>query len=114
MNWRPEIETTSAVEEFVETLVSHLPEVLGVDEIIPGCEVFDLDPGTNTLPREFRVRIHRYLQEALYRGGIANLSVGDQVTVIHMRDGNRYEVLTAGGPNGYISGGARSGRMCCA
>ncbi len=105
--WSPNETTISLVEEFYGTLVSRLPVLLGIDEIIPGCPVTNVDTdgvGVGTTPRYITVEINENFQSVFYRSG-ATISVGDIVTVAHFRNGDLYEVLTAGGPSGSVGGG---------
>lgn len=106
MDWKPNNLTREAVGEFLESMVSVLPGVMGIDEVIAGCQVVNLDPytaGLGTYPRYIQVALRdRYYQDVMYRGGLTGLAVGDYVTVVHMRDGNRYELLTAGGSTGVV------------
>lgn len=99
--------TKRAVGEFLETLFSHGPDIMGVDETIAGCEITDMDAySTGTTPRYIRVRLQGgdavaggYLVDAFWRGG-PSLGVGDSCTILHLRDGDRYEVIGAGGSTG--------------
>ncbi len=106
MDWKPNNLTREAVGEFLESMVSVLPGVMGIDEVIAGCRVVNLDPygvGLATYPRYIQVALRdRYYQDIMYRGGLSGLAVGDYVTVVHMRDGNRYELMTAGGSAGVV------------
>src|SRR5690606_4898260 len=70
--------------------------------IIAGCEVTDDDPyGTAVMPRYIQVRIHEYTKDAVYRGYPVDVGVGDKVSVLHLQEGNRYEVLGPSGDTGY-------------
>lgn len=106
MSWQPDIATQDAFGALVETIVSSLGEILGIDETIPGCEVVNLDTfGTGTLPRYITVRLPGQgasggYQQFVYWRGTPVLTVGDSVTVLHFRAGNRYEVIGMGGSGG--------------
>jgi len=106
MMWEPDITTQQEINDLVEVLFTTAPEVMGIDEVIAGCQVIDLDPfgvGVGTVPRYIRVALRdQYYQNVYYRGGITGLAVTDYVTVIHLRDGNRYEVLGPGGSTGGV------------
>lgn len=106
MTWTPNIETRNAIWEFMQYLLSRLPYRLGIDEILPGCELIDLDPYSTggAIPRYVKVRINRYAQDAWYNGNVG-LVLGEYYTVIHMRAGDRYEVS---GPSGIGGGGGGS------
>jgi hypothetical protein len=91
----------------VDALFAVAPEVLGIDEFITGCRVTNMDiygAGVATLPRFIQCEIREYLQPVLYRGGLPTLAVGDDVSVIHLRDGNRYEVAGPSGSSGAVTG----------
>jgi len=109
------LEAKEAIRGAVEDMVKQFPDILGIDEIIPGCQVFSLDPfgvGVGVFPRYLEVGLRGtapavglgtgYRVHVLFRGGLT-LAVGDYVTVVHMRDADRYEVLTAGGAAGTVS-----------
>lgn len=104
--WTPGLATKNTISDLVEAMVNELPRLIGVDHIIPNCEVIHMDVtgAGNVLPRYIRVRIHRYYQDIMYRGGLA-LSVGDYVNVIHISEGERYEVHSIGGSSGSWTGG---------
>ena len=108
MSWTPDLNTQQVIASLVETLFATAPEVLGIDEIISGCVVQNMDPyAVGVLPRYIRVALRdREHQDVLYRGQITGLAPADIVTVIHFRDGNRYEVMSAGGATGIVSPGA--------
>lgn len=98
--WTPDLQTQREVAELWDTMMRELVYQLGVDEIIPSCEIVNMDPyATGTYPRYIKVLINRYHQDVTYRGG-AGVGVGDYVHVIHLRKGDRYEVLMAGGAAG--------------
>jgi hypothetical protein len=100
--FNPNLATSMIIDEFVDALLANLPMLLGVDAVIPNCEVVDDDPlnvGTGTIPRYVTVTVHQYYQIAYYRGGMP-LSVGDFVTVLHIREGDRFEVIGASGSSG--------------
>lgn len=97
------------IREYTETLFSRAPEILGIDEAIAGCEVLDLDPyaaGAGTFPRYIKARLRGGTATAggyahdIYWRGTPLLAVGDYITVLHLRDGNRYEILGMGGGGG--------------
>ena len=109
------LEAKEAIRGAVEDMIKQFPDILGIDEIIPGCQVFSLDPfgvGVGVFPRYLEVGLRGtapavglgtgYRVHVLFRGGLT-LAVGDYVTVVHMRDADRYEVLTAGGAAGTVS-----------
>lgn len=106
MSWQPDVATQDAFGALVETIVSSLGEILGIDETIPGCEIVNLDTfGTGTLPRYITVRLPGQgasggYQQFVYWRGTPILAVGDSVTVLHFRAGNRYEVIGMGGSGG--------------
>lgn len=106
-DWHPDVRTQEAIHSFVETLLSRIGEIVGVDETIPGCEVVATDPyAAAIIPRLVRVALRGsattgYNVDVWYRGGFS-INVGDFVTVIHMRDGNRYEIIGPGGPTGFV------------
>jgi hypothetical protein len=104
--WSPNPRTRKEIDWLVEDLFSVTPEVLGVDETITGCDVVNLDPygvGVATLPRYILVSLRgRYHQDVFYRGGLPDLAIGDYLTVVHVREGNRYEVMGPGGTAGVI------------
>lgn len=98
--WIPDLDSQARVGEFVDEMLHQLLQLLGVDEIITSCEVVDTDPyGDGGLPRYIRVRIHQYYQDVLFRGGFW-IQVGSYVHVVHIREGDRYEVLGIGGATG--------------
>lgn len=104
--YNPDLATKESVAEFLDRLMATLPWALGVDELISGCEVINLDPygvGLGTYPRWLRVSLRgREHVDVYYRGGISGLVVGDFVTIAHIRDGDRYEIITAGGAGGSL------------
>jgi len=98
--WIPGLAAKRAISELLDTFLRELVYQLGVDEIISSCEVIHMDPyAAATFPRYIKVRIHQYYQDVLYRGGMG-FGVGDYVHVIHLREGDRYEVLSVGGVAG--------------
>jgi hypothetical protein len=100
MSWRPDEQTDENIRNMVDALFAVAPEVLGIDEFITGCTVTDIDvygAGVGTLPRFIQCEIREYLHPVLYCGGIPGFAVNTEVSVIHLRDGNRYEVA---GPSG--------------
>jgi len=100
MTWKPNIVTRQAIQGFISDLFATAPEIMGIDEAISACEVILMDPyTTGALPRYIRVRIREYYQDVLWRGA-PSLVVGDFCTVLHFRDGNRYEVVGASGAGG--------------
>lgn len=103
-----DLDTQRAIDELIEAMLTYFPRLLGIDDIIPNCEVTDNDPegvGTTTLPRTIRVRVNQYQQFATYRGFPDGVLTGDYLTVVHIAQGDTYEVLGAGGSTGSISGG---------
>lgn len=105
-DWSPSPSTKKEIDWLIEDLFSVTPEVLGIDETITGCIVINLDPygvGPGTLPRYILVSLRGgYHQDVFYRGGLPDMAPGDSLTVIHVREGNRYEVLGPGGATGVI------------
>jgi len=103
--WKPNLETKQSVDALTQTILDNLPGQLGIDEIIPGCEVMNNDTygvGIGVLPRYITVALGgREHVPVMYRGGVT-VTVGAYVTVLHYRDGNIYEVLGAGGAAGTI------------
>lgn len=99
-----DIQTQHEIQEAVSQILSRLPEQLGIDESIPGCEVISMDTysvGVGVLPRYITVALRGGPQvPVFYRGGISGLGVGDDVLVTHFRDGDRYEVTGPGGATG--------------
>ena len=107
MAFKPNLETKQSIDNLTQTLIAELPTQLGIDEIIPGCEVisantYGIIPAT-TLPRYITVALggNEYVP-VLYRGSVT-VTVGAFVTVIHYRNGNLYEVLGAGGAAGFTT-----------
>lgn len=108
MSWKPDLSTREEVSGFVSDLLATLPDQLGIDEVIAGCEVLVIPVGAP--PKYLNVALGGdagppqtgYTQAVLYRGGITGLAVGDYVTVIHLREGNRYEVMGPGGTAGAV------------
>lgn len=99
----PSLSTTRILEGLVDSLLNELPTLLGVDEFISNCEVVHMDPaGVGVFPRYVRVRIHEYQQDVYYRGGLG-IGVGDYVTVLHYRQGDRYEIFGSGGSAGVFT-----------
>jgi len=76
---------------------SELLRRLEHDEVIAGCEVVDIDPyelGSDTIPRPIRVALRGlYHIDVTYRGFPPNLEPGMLVYVLHVADGDLYEVL---------------------
>lgn len=97
-------EAHAAMKLEMENQLALLPHQLGIDRLITGCEVIDLDPYTvGAFPRYIKVALRgEYHVDATYRGGIGGLAVGNEVTVIHLRDGGRYEVYGPSGSAGVI------------
>lgn len=100
--WKPNLNTQAVIDNFLADWFASIPEILGIDETVSGCEVMNLDPyGVGTLPRYIQVALRGgYRVDAFYRGNIPGLALTDLVTVVHFRDGDRYEVLGAGGATG--------------
>ena len=106
MAFKPNLETKQAIDNLRQVLLDQLPAQLGIDDIIPACEVILDDTygvGTAVLPRYITVSLggQEYVQ-VLYRGGVT-VTIGLFVTVIHYRNGNLYEVLGAGGAAGFLT-----------
>lgn len=105
MSWRPDQQTQETIKNMVDALFAVAPDVLGIDEFIAGCEVMNVDlyaVGLGVYPRFIQCEIREYLQPVFYRGGLT-LAVGDDVTVIHIRDGDLYEVAGPGGSGGSVA-----------
>ncbi len=105
-DWLPSRSTKEAVRNFVAELLSRLPVLLGIDETIVGCELVNLDTfgvGLTVIPRYVTVKLRGYNQFVWYNG-VVGLTIGDYYTVIHIREGDRYEIL---GPSG--TGGSSGG-----
>jgi hypothetical protein len=102
-NWMPNLDTKVAVEGFLSTLLLTLPDLIGIDEIISGCRVIAVDPygvGVATYPRYMRIALRdEYYNDVWYRGNIA-LAVDDFCTVVHIKDGDRYEIVWTSGSTG--------------
>lgn len=97
----------SANEELdgvVQAILDRLPNLIGASEVNAGCVVTSLGTGSS-LPRLISVRINDYIQQVLWRGYPA-IGVGDEVSVFHFREGNRYEILAVSGDSGYQEIGA--------
>jgi len=112
VTWKPNLETKQAIDTLTQIMLDELPIQLGIDEIIPGCEVISADTygvGLGVLPRYITVALggNEYVM-VLYRGGVT-VTVGAFVTVLHYRNGDLYEVLGAGGATGFIVSGALAG-----
>jgi hypothetical protein len=103
MTWKPGLFTRETIKQFIDTLLSILPYSLGIDEIIPDCEVVNDDPdgvGAAVYPRLMLVALRdQYQYYATARGNV-NLVTGDYCTVLHIRDGDLYEILGAGSSTG--------------
>lgn len=123
-----DLSTVQLIQDTVDTIMAVLPERLGVDELIPSCEVISMDTygvGVGVYPRYITVsKSGREYIPVLYRGGIPGLAINDFVLVIHFRAGNRYEVAGVSGAAGvtahntlddaYDEGGAGTGRTIVA
>jgi hypothetical protein len=106
LRWEPNTVTLSVIQEFIKAFVTRVPALLGIEEIIPGCELLSLDPygvGVTTIPRYVTVTINDYGQPVWYNGNLA-LVLGDFYTVIHLRVGDRYEILGPSGATGSSGG----------
>jgi len=104
--FKPNLETKQSIDNLRQVLLDELPTQLGIDEIIPGCEVINADTygvGIAVIPRYITVALggNEYVP-VMYRGSIT-VTVGAFVTVIHYRNGNLYDVLGAGGATGFIT-----------
>jgi len=104
--FKPNLETKQSIDNLTQTLLDQLPAQLGIDEIIPGCEVIDDNPDGDApaLPRYITVSLggNEHVP-VLYRGSIT-VTIGMFVTVLHYRNGELYEVLGAGGAAGFVAG----------
>ncbi len=100
------IEADAAIEAFIDELVSRMSDIIGSGEIISGCEVLDMNPDGDSpaVPRWITARINEFSQQrnVQYRGFPPGVVVGDFVTVAHMREANRYEVIGASGAGGVV------------
>jgi len=106
VSWRPDQQTQETIQGMVDALFAVAPDVLGIDEFIAGCDVTDMDlygVGVGVYPRYIQCEIREYLQPVFYRGGLT-LIVGDAVTVVHIRDGELYEVAGPSGATGSVIG----------
>ena len=94
-------------EETIRRAREALHRRLRRDTHIPGCVVVHVDPydvGTDVVPRYVRVALRgREHVDVLYRGFPPNLQEGQQVTVLHIVEGDLYEVF---GPSGTDESGA--------
>jgi len=106
MVWKPNLETKQSIDALAKDMLKNLPDQLGIDEIIPGCEVMNADTygvGVGVIPRYVTVALGG--QEhvpVMYRGSVT-VTVGAFVTVLHYRDGNLYEILGASGTAGFMT-----------
>ncbi len=102
--------TRELIRQMVEADVEYLPKQLGIDHVISGCIVVNLDPygvGVGVTPRYIQVALRgEYYIDVFYRGGVAGIAVGTELNIFHLSEGDRYEVLGPGGAIGSISGGA--------
>jgi hypothetical protein len=104
-----DLKNKQLIKEFAERFISMLPEQLGIDESISGCEVTNMDPyGAGIVPRYIQVRLggqgaNSMTFQPVYWRGSPVIAVGDDVVVDHYRDGDRYEVSTVGGSSGAIT-----------
>ncbi len=110
--WKPNLTTKQAIDGLTQTMLDELPAQLGIDEIIPSCEVINDDTygvGVGVLPRYITVALggNEHVP-VLFRGGVT-VTVGAFVTVLHYINGDLHEVLGAGGAAGFIIGGATAG-----
>lgn len=106
MAFKPNLETKQAIDNLTQTMLNELPAQLGIDEIIPGCEIISTDTygvGVAVIPRYVTVALggNEHVP-VMYRGSVT-VTVGAFVTVIHYRNGNLYDVLGAGGAAGFIT-----------
>lgn len=107
MSWSPNTYTKNLIRETIQGLLGRLPILLGIDEVITGCELIALDPfgvGAATVPRYVTVSIREYYQQVWYNG-VIGLTVGDRYAVIHTKDGDRYEIAGPSGTGGSHGGG---------
>lgn len=101
--YEPDLTTQQLISELTDQHIRQFPTLLGVDETIPNCQVIDDDPDGDSpaVPRYFTVAQRNfYYNDVLYRGSPPGLSNGDYCTVLHMRDGDIYEILGPGGATG--------------
>lgn len=99
MEWHPDVETRQTIKDEAQILLTRLKKTLGIDELIPGCEVIAMDPdgvGAATVPRYITVTVNEYHVDVLWRGYPA-LIAGDDVIVVHFNVGDLYEILGMGG-----------------
>lgn len=102
------LNTKSKVAELVDTLVAYLPEILGIDETIPGSIVTDLDPfgvGVGVYPRFIEVALRNQYRQYVRYLSDSGLAVSSSCIIQHLRDGNIYVVMGGGG---VAPGGVRS------
>lgn len=98
--WHPSIQTEAKLRELADTMLREMAYLLHIDEIIPSCEVIDMDPYTvGAYPRYIKTRIHEYYQD-VYCPIAVTFGVADLISVIHFREGDRYEVLAGAGGGG--------------
>jgi len=103
MSWEPNEDTLILIHRYMEVMKERLPWLLDVAEFIQGCTVEDLDPysaGLTTWPRLIQVKLRgEYNTDVWYRQSMG-LAVTDEVTVVRIRDGDQYEIFSAGGSSG--------------
>ena len=103
LRWSPDEDTQDAVAALVQSMRDGLPDLLTMAEFIQGCEVYDLDPysvGLRVFPRFIQVHLRgEYITDVRYRDNL-DLAVGDICIVVRFREGEQYEVFSAGGPTG--------------
>jgi hypothetical protein len=92
------------LDAVVQSIIDRLPLIIGTSEVYSGCTVTSMGSGSS-LPRHISVRVNDYIQQVLWRGYPA-VGVGDEVSVFHFREGNRYEILSVSGSGGYQETGA--------
>ena len=103
LRWSPNEDTQDAVANLVQSMRDGLPDLLQMAEFIQGCEVYDLDPyavGLRVFPRFIQVYLRgEYITDVRYRDNL-DMAVGDICIVVRFREGEQYEVFSAGGPTG--------------
>jgi len=103
LRWSPDEDTLQAVTRFIESMHDHLPDILQMAEFIQGCIVTDLSPyapGVLTFPRLIQVQLRgEYITDVRYREDLG-LELGDTCIVVRFREGEQYEIYSAGGSTG--------------
>ena len=100
-----DLRTQQAIDNFLDELASRISDIVGAIEVITGCAITNVDSyGTGAMPRYITARVNEFTEpNILWRGVPPSLTVGMEVSVLHLREGNRYEVLGASGAGGITS-----------